>query len=105
MDFTDPNLRFARASDHLSTDLDGEVAILNLESKLYFGLADVAAVIWRELGSPTSLDGLLEAVMTEYAVEEAQCRTDIEQFLKSLNETGLIEMRSEGADRLTPSAH
>lgn len=90
MDPSAPNLQFQRASDQLSCELDGEIAILNLESKLYFGLTDVAATLWNALEEPRSLDELISSILAEYAVEKDQCCADVIAFLGELETRGLL---------------
>ena len=93
MDFTDANLRFAHAKEQLSCELGGEIALLNLGSKLYFGLTDVAAAIWREFGTPKSLEAIIAAVAAEYDVEVELCRKDVLVFLADMRERGLLEVK------------
>ena len=90
MDLTNPALRFARAPGQLACELDGEIALLNLDSKLYFGLKEVAATIWRELETPTSLEAIIAAVIAEYDVKAEQCRKDVTEFLGVLRARGLV---------------
>lgn len=93
MDFANSNLRFVRAPEQLSCELDGEIAILNLGSKLYFGLTDVAAAVWRELETPQSFADIVIAVMAQYDVEAEQCRSDVAAFLETLSERGLLQVQ------------
>lgn len=90
MDFNDPNLLFRRANDQLSCEIDGEIAILNLDSKLYFGVTDVAATLWNALDEPNSLEGLVSAVLADYEVKAEQCRADVTTFLGELKKRGLL---------------
>ena len=41
-----------KSPHQVSTGLGDEVAILNLQSTLYFGLDEVGACIWQELEEP-----------------------------------------------------
>lgn len=91
MDVINPDLRFSRASNQLSCELDGEIAILNLDTSLYFGLTEVAALLWRELETPRSLEELTAAVLNLYDVESQQCRKDVAQFLSVLRDRKLLK--------------
>lgn len=92
MDLSNPELRLVRTLEELSCELDGEIAILNLKSKLYFGLTDVSAMIWRALETPQSFDEIVAAVTTQYDVDAEQCREDLGVFLSILKERGLVEI-------------
>lgn len=92
MDLTNPALRFARAQRQLACELDGEIALLNLDSKLYFGLKDVAATIWHTLETPQTCEAIVAAVVAEFEVEAEQCREEIRTFLGVLRERRLLEI-------------
>lgn len=82
-----------RKSDHqVSCDLNGEVAILNLKSSLYFGLNDVGAVIWDSLDEVTTAGDLCKIIMDRFQVDAARCEADVLELLSRLNEAGLIEV-------------
>ena len=85
-------LRFFRVTDQLSCELNGEIAILNLKSKLYFGLTDVSAFIWHMLESPTNLKAIVSAVVQEFDTEEACCTSDIASFLQDLDRASLLQI-------------
>jgi hypothetical protein len=90
----DPNARVCRSSGHLSCDLNGEVAILNLDSKLYFGVTQVGAFIWRLLDSPSSVIAISEAVAIQFDVDPDRCAADVQRFLGELEAAGLIDIGS-----------
>ena len=92
--FADPDTLFSRATDQVSADLNGEMAILNLQTKTYFGLADVGAFIWQKLEVPTDLANLTQAVVTEFEVEVEQCNADVTAFLDRLSALSLLTVKS-----------
>ena len=92
----DPNVLIARIPDQLSVELDGEIAILNLKSKLYFGLTDVGAFIWNLLETPTDLAALAAAVSANFNVDTARASADAERFLTELDGAGLLQIAHQG---------
>jgi hypothetical protein len=76
----------------VSCVLDDDVAILNLDRAVYFGLTDVGAHIWDGLQEPRTVAEICEAVMTHFDVTTDACRADVSRFLVSLREAGLIEV-------------
>ena len=76
----------------MSVELDGEITILNLKSKLYFGLADVGAFIWNLLETPTNIGDLALAVAAEFDVDLTSCASDIERFLNALAQARLLHI-------------
>ena len=90
--FADPGALFSRATDQVSADLNGDMAILNLQTKTYFGLAGVGAFIWQKLETPTDFASLTQAVVDEFDVEVEQCRLDITNFLEKLASIQIIKI-------------
>ena len=90
--FADPGTLFSRATDQVSADLNGDMAILNLQTKTYFGLAGVGAFIWQGLEVPTDFASLAQVVVAEFNVEERQCRVDLAIFIEKLYSLGLLNI-------------
>lgn len=80
-----------RSADHVSCDLNGEVAILNLKSTLYFGLNQVGGIVWDALSEPKTVADICRAVLDRFDVDEARCHKDVLELLSKLDEAGLIE--------------
>jgi len=81
-----------KSARQVSCVLDDEVAILNLDRALYFGLTDVGAHIWEELQEPRSVAEICDGVMTHFDVAPEVCQSDVSRFLVSLREAGLVEI-------------
>ncbi len=91
------NSTVAAVADQVSRDLDGEAAILNLNSGIYYGLNSVGARVWGLLREPKTVSQILETLLKEYEVDTEQCRNDLMKLLHDLAEAGLIEVRNEGS--------
>ncbi len=81
----------------VSSYLEGEVVILDLEGGRYYGLDGVGSLVWDLLQQPRTLDELQEAVMTAYAVDPTACRHDLEEFLDDLCARGIVELDEDAA--------
>lgn len=79
----------------VSSDLVGEVVILNLASGVYYGLDEVGARIWSLIQEPKTLGEVRDTILSEYDVDAARCEADIRALLENLAAEGLIEIRSE----------
>ncbi len=86
--------RVTKSPDQISCELDGEVAILNLKSTLYFGLDRVGATVWDALDEPKTAADLCRAVLDRFDVADDRCREDVLELLTRLNKAGLIEIVS-----------
>jgi hypothetical protein len=93
------------AGDPIWLDLDGEVAILNLNKGMYYGLNSGGASIWGLLREPRTVSQILDALLKEYEVEPELCREDLMRLLSELAEVGLIEVKNESAQEIPDSLH
>lgn len=95
--FAEPETLFSKATDQVSANLDGDIAILNLQSKTYFGLTGVGAFIWDKLEVPTNFADLTQAVVDEFEVDPARCGDDLIKFLERLASLSLLEVHHSKA--------
>lgn len=85
------------AEGQISCELDGEAAILNLKSGVYYGLDEVGARVWSLLQEPKAIREVLEVLLEEYEVEAERCIDDLLALLGSLADEGLVEVRDEAS--------
>lgn len=80
------------AKDQASSDLGGEVAILNLKAGVYYGLDAVGARIWSLIQEPRTVNEIRNILLEEYEVEPERCERDLLVLLQRLATEGLIEV-------------
>lgn len=83
---------FRKSARQVSCQIDDEVAILDTERSLYFGLQGAAVQIWDALDEPRSVAELCDRLVATFAVSRAECEADTIGLLASLQEQGLIEI-------------
>ncbi len=88
-------LIFKRSSGSVSTALDGETVILDIETGLYSGLNEVGTVLWDVLEHKVTFADMREAVLAEFNVTKERCSEDLLSFLKELARNKLIEVSVE----------
>ena len=81
----------------VTSDLAGEVAILNVKSGAYYGLDPVGARIWSLVQEPRSVADIQNAIISEYDVGPEQCARDLSSLLEKLLAEGLIEVQESPA--------
>lgn len=81
-----------RNNDIPTTDLDGEVGMIQIETGKYFSLEGVSSAIWHLIDSPISVDQLVKKLMSKYEVDEATCINHTLQFLENLLDLNLIHL-------------
>ena len=83
------------AKDQVSSDLGGEVAILDLAGGVYYGLDEVGARIWELIQEPIVVDQIQATLVEEYAADRTRIRRDVLTFLQRLAEEELVEVTDE----------
>ena len=51
---------------------------------------EVGVFLWKMLQEEVTMDDLVKAVLSEYEVDEAVARADIQEFLDKLTEAGVL---------------
>jgi hypothetical protein len=82
------------AKDQVSSDLGGEVAILDLKAGVYYGLDAVGARIWSLIQEPRTVNEIRNILLEEYEVEPEHCERDLLALLRRLADEGLVEVRN-----------
>jgi len=85
------------ASEQVSCDLAGEVAILDVKSGTYYGLNAVGARIWNLIQEPRTVNEIRDTLLKEYDVETECCERELLALLQDLAATGLVEVKDEKA--------
>ena len=80
----------SRVDGKISTEIDGETVILDMESGVYVGLDDIGTSVWSLIKEGISLQNLLNEILLEYDVESQQCLDDLQEFLSELVDGGFI---------------
>jgi hypothetical protein len=70
---------------------ENESVILNLNTEFYHGLDDVGSRMWTALTHSASIQEAFESLVSEYDVEPAQLRQDLDDFLEKLGQRGMVE--------------
>jgi hypothetical protein len=78
------------APEVLFQELDGEMVLLNLRDESYYGLDDVGTRVWQLLGEHGDVERIVSTMLSEYDVEEATLRGDVEKLIAALLEVGLV---------------
>jgi hypothetical protein len=82
------------AKDQVSSDLGGEVAILDLKAGVYYGLDAVGARIWSLIQEPRTVNEIRDILLEEYEVEPERCERDLLALLQRLADEGIIEVEA-----------
>jgi hypothetical protein len=84
--------RITRSKDQASCDLAGEMAIVNFENGVYYGLDPTGARIWKLLDESHTLEELCRSLARVYDVEQSRLDSDLRAFIGELADQGLVEI-------------
>jgi hypothetical protein len=79
----------------VSSDLGGEVAILDLDAGMYYGMDEVGARIWELVQEPRLVEEIQAVILDEYEVDPATGKRDVLVLLQQLTDNGLVEVKDE----------
>ncbi len=83
------------ARNQVSADIGNEMAVLNLDSGVYYGLNEVGAYIWSFIEEPRTVLEITRHIQASYEIDSGTCHDDLLQLLDKLAEADLIEVRDE----------
>jgi hypothetical protein len=79
----------------VSSDLGGEVAILDLDAGMYYGMDEVGARIWELVKEPRLVEQIQAVILDEYEVDPATGKRDVLALLQQLTDKGLVEVKDD----------
>ena len=82
----------SRSNGVLSATVDEEVAMLDIDRGMCFGMNKVASRIWDLAQDPTRVSDICVKLCAEYEVSQAECERDVLDLLEALRAEGLITM-------------
>jgi hypothetical protein len=86
--------RLAMAPDVATSDLHGELVLLNFATETYYGLDEVGARMVTVLTEGPSIEDGVKTLCEEFDVEEEQLRADVQRLIGELLDGGLVELRA-----------
>ncbi len=76
----------------LTSQVDDEMVLLNLDSGKYFSLDDVGTRMWLLINEHGQLRAVQEALLQEYQVDEQQLEHDLLDLTDKLVANGLLQI-------------
>lgn len=83
--------------DVVSRRLDEQTVLVNLRTNRIFELNRTGARFWELLGDESSESQIVEQLLSEFDVPQAQLEREVAGLIESLLEEGLISNDSKGA--------
>ena len=74
-------------------EVDGEMVLLDMNSENYFGLDEVGTTIWQAMQEKEVLQEVYDAMLEQYEVKPEVLERDLLDFVRKLDESGLVEIK------------
>ena len=91
-------MRVQAAPETLFRSVGDEAVLLNLKTGVYFGVNAVGTRMWILLTGSGSIQSAYETLLSEFDVSAEDLRRDLDEFVTTLAERGLIELREGDLD-------
>ena len=87
--------RVVVTQEQVATDLGDGLAILHLESGVYYSLNKIGARIWQLIQEPQLVHEIVDIIVEEYDVSVEECERDVLRLLQKLASEELIRLDGE----------
>jgi hypothetical protein len=74
-------------------EIGGGLVIMAPEGDTTHSLEEIGTFIWNQMDGHTSLEGVLEAITTEYKVDRETARADLLDFVQEMVDAQLLIMK------------
>ncbi len=74
----------------VTTELDDEMVMMDVQSGTYIRLNKIARVIWEQIQTPLMVNELVGNLINKYEVDENQCEREVIACLSKMEEQGLL---------------
>lgn len=82
---------YTKLPNSISSEIQGETVMVNIDLGKYFALNEVASAIWNALETDKTEEEIVHALLEQFDVEESECRDQVSKFLKELVHLNLIK--------------
>jgi hypothetical protein len=80
------------SADLLSTEIDGEIVMMDMEAGRYLYLDRIGSVIWTELAQPRTVADLCQSLAGRYAAPLEEIERDVLDLLEQMQRNDLIRL-------------
>lgn len=75
-----------------TTDLNGDLVMMDLEEGRYFSLNSVGSRIWELIEKPIEVNKVIDSLLDEYDTNRNECEENVLEFLEKLNDSKIISI-------------
>jgi len=86
------NAQIERDHDILTSEIDLDLGLLNIETGYYYTLDDIGKDIWDLIESKISVESVVKSLLSEYDTDYDTCKNDVIELFESLEEHSLVKI-------------
>ena len=75
-----------------STEMDGEIVMMNISVGKYYGFNSVGSRIWQLAEHPSTISSIIDTLPKEFNVDSKTCEEMVLKFVNELNAEDLIDV-------------
>ncbi|MBO1579752.1 lasso peptide biosynthesis PqqD family chaperone [Bacillus sp. XF8] len=79
-----------QGQENIVSNMDGEKVMMSIHNGKYYNLGGIGGEIWDLINELTSVNQLVNTLMSRYTIEEEECKKQVLSFLNNLYAEGLI---------------
>jgi len=87
-----PDTVIRRKDNHVTTELDDELILMQVGSGQFYSMDDTARDIWQRLAGPITFEQLIEQLLEHYDLDRQTCVKEVSEFLRVLENSDLIQI-------------
>ena len=78
----------------LSSEMDGEVVMMDIESGKYYGMNKMGSEIWKLIETPTTITAVCDTLQQTFDVNRPDCEREVLQFLAHMKKEELVSVKN-----------
>ena len=86
-----------RDPEIIAAEVDQDLIMVSMVKGSYYGISDVARVIWEAIEQSKKVSNLIDDLVSAYDVDRSKCEEDTLSFLSDLLTERLVQVRDEPA--------
>lgn len=88
----DLNTTITRSNDFVFNEIDGEMVMMNIETGKYVSLNQTGKTIWHILEQNKTITQIIEEILAQYDVSQAQCTQEVSHFITQMVEQEVVKI-------------
>lgn len=87
-------MKYVRNSSNITSKIEDEIIMVDVERGEYFALNPVATRIWEILAKPHSPEEISSRLQEEYEINTSDCDQEVREFIDHCLSLGIVETSS-----------